>query len=468
MTTQIDLRVGDCVAAMETMEPGSVHAILTDPPYDLTNRTPDVKACEDCGRVLGGSDGKPDACPRCGGTLSRQRSVQGRGFMGKVWDATGVAFDPRTWDAALRVLKPGGHLVAFGSPRTHHRLMVAIEDAGFELRDMLCWLYGTGFPKSLNVSKAIDKAAGVAIEKGDSFNIVGGTSDSNGGSKFRSDHPEYVKPSGVTPDARQWEGWGTALKPAWEPIVLARKPFTGTVAANVMEHSTGALNIDATRLGEEERPLMVRTTTVVAPTAMAGASTGATTSGETTTTGRWAANVVFDSEAAMLLDAEAGDKRAGVAIRHRGVRRDRFGWTAHPEGTPDLGYGDSGGPSRFFYCAKASRGEREFGLDALPEVRRSDGRDKDIENPRLRTTDRRNHHPTVKPMNLMRWLTRLVVPPGATVLDPFLGSGTTGIAVALEDHDARFIGMDLDPEYIEIARTRINAWQTAQADGEVD
>ncbi|MDA1104907.1 MAG: site-specific DNA-methyltransferase, partial [Gemmatimonadetes bacterium] len=210
--------VGDCREVMAGMEAGSVSAIVTDPPYDLTNRTPDVKGCEDCGRTLGGRDGKPVVCPRCGGKLSNQRSVQGRGFMGKEWDGTGVAFDVETWRAAYRVLKPGGHLAAFGGSRTYPEMAVAISQAGFERRDTLMWIYATGFPKSLDVSKAIDKAAGVTREV---TSVARGHVPTEGGAfdddayEWQAEYERHDAPA--TDAAKQWEGWGTALKPAYEP-----------------------------------------------------------------------------------------------------------------------------------------------------------------------------------------------------------------------------------------------------------
>ena len=223
---------GDCRAVLAEMEPNSVDCVVTDPPYDLTNRTPDVKGCAACGRTLGGSDGNPEVCPRCGGELSRQRSVQRKGFMNQNWDGTGVAFDPVTWEAVLRVLKPGGFLVAFGGTRTQHRMVCAIEDAGFEIRDSvsILWATGVGFPKSLSVSKAIDKLMGAEREVvGTAVHADGHVQRSSesigyGGSDPVADHRQVTAPA--TPEAERWAGFGTALKPAYEPLILARKPLT--------------------------------------------------------------------------------------------------------------------------------------------------------------------------------------------------------------------------------------------------
>jgi hypothetical protein len=243
----VRLLIGDCRERMAELPDASVDAVVCDPPYDLTNRVPDVKKCRDCGRVCGGRDGHPDTCPRCGGELYNQRS-QGKGFMGKDWDGTGVAFNPETWIAVSRVLKPGGHLLACGGTRTFHRLTCAIEDAGFEIRDCLSWLYGSGFPKSLDVSKAIDAQALHGKSNSAGLRVINDTQQiglkrysQNGDDMMRrrgveqgyktdaaiNRHGQRPETAPATDLARQWDGWGTALKPAWEPIILARKPLAG-------------------------------------------------------------------------------------------------------------------------------------------------------------------------------------------------------------------------------------------------
>jgi site-specific DNA-methyltransferase (adenine-specific) len=375
----MDLRRGDALEAMASLGAGSVHAIVTDPPYGLA-------------------------------------------FMGKEWDhgVPGVPF----WLEALRVLKPGAHLVAFGGTRTYHRLACAIEDAGFEIRDCLSWLYGSGFPKSLDVSKAIDKAAGAERE------VVGASptfrqhTRGNGTDGFRDRRIDGSLTAPATEAARTWEGWGTALKPAWEPIILARKPLVGTVAANVLEHGTGALNIDGCRVESGARPVMVRTSTVVRANAMSGESTGATASGELTTVGRWPANLVLDEEAAAMLDEQSGTLRARGNVT---PTKTGPSWFTTPSGTTRIDGGDTGGASRFFFTAKASSGERHYAG--------------------------KNSHPTVKPVDLMRWLVRLVTPPGGLVLNPFMGSGSTGVAALAEGF--RFVGCELDAEMVDLARRRI-------------
>jgi len=509
---------GDCREIMPAFEAESFDACVTDPPYDLTNRVPDVPKCVECGRVLGGRDGSPEKCPRCGGELQRQRRAASAagGFMGKTWDGTGVAFRPETWTAVLRVLKPGAHLLAFGGTRTHHRLMCAIEDAGFEIRDCLMWLSGQGFPKSLDVSKAIDKAAGAKREVVGE-RVVTGTAAKDGRQGRASVSAEWETSEGLsrtldvtapaTAAARQWDGWGTALKPAWEIIILARKPLTGTVAANVQEHGTGALNVRGCRIGNT--PTMRTTTGARSGVALNAANDGSLSNAGLTGSGsgRWPANVVLSHtpdcrqvgtrKVRPVSGSGVNQKREGESLfglagsAHSGVYTDPDGtetvaaWDCAPdcpvrmldgqsgERPPPWGectrqnpaegflagnmrdgaaYRDTGGASRFFYTAKASRREREYGLESMEPRRRTDGREKDIENPRLRTSPALNDHPTVKPLALMRWLVRLVTPPGGKVLDPFMGSGSTKLACEAERFG--FVGIDSDEHYCEIARHR--------------
>ena len=332
------LLIGDCLARLRELPDASVAAVVTDPPYGL-------------------------------------------GFMGKAWDHAVPSAD--VWREVLRVLRPGGHMVAFFGSRTYHRGAVAIEDAGFEVRDQLMWIYGSGFPKSHDVSKAIDKAAGAEREVLSTRRVQ----DIRGGKYNSADaYMEHAITAPATDAARQWQGWGTALKPAHEPIVLARKPLVGTVATNVLAHGTGAINVDGCRVGDEELPEMI-----------AGqARVGTFERGEMVTparVGRWPANVTHDGS----------DEPRGLL----------------------------GDAARFFYSPKADAEDRNEGL------------------PR----DMRNTHPTVKPVDLMRWLVRLITPPGGLVLDPFMGSGSTGKAALLDGFD--FIGVDLDPKHVAIAEARL-------------
>ena len=330
---------GDCMDVLPTLP--KVDAVITDPPYGLA-------------------------------------------FMGKKWDydVPGEAI----WRECLRVLKPGGHLLAFAGTRTQHRMAVRIEDAGFEIRDMIAWVYGSGFPKSLDVSKAIDKAAGVAFDAVPASGV--GFMNAEGAGGYNVTKNQLVRKGDSTEAARQWQGWGTALKPALEPITVARKPLVGTVAANVLEHGTGALNIDGCRV-PGQKPDTTRGASRKA-SSMVG-TLGAQGRIVDDGLGRWPANLIHDgSEPADLL----------------------------------------GEAARFFYCAKASKADR--GAE--------------------------NIHPTVKPTELMRYLCRLVTPPGGLVLDPFMGSGSTGKAAVLEGF--RFIGIEREPKYFDIACERIyNAYR---------
>ena len=412
------------------------------------------------------------------------------GFMGKSWDSSGVAFDPATWREALRVLKPGGYLLAFGGTRTYHRMTTAIEDAGADVRDCIGWQYGNGFPKSLDVSKAIDKAAGAerkVLSSKPAYGIGGY------GTAFRG-HAEGAMATTSLPatdEAAKWQGWGTALKPAWEPVVVARKPMVGTVAANLLRYGTGAMNIDGCRVGEELR---------YNPAAgnKAGTSSlnmsvyGMPQDAEGRhTVGRWPANVILSHapecrQIGPQVDTFGGGAKATSGFVEGYESGDGFvGQTVQTavwecvEGCPCAAMGaQSGGDgaSRFFtqlpvetddltpflYTSKAGRKEREAGCDALPVrsgaavVEREEG-SAGTQSPRAgagRTADAvRNHHPTVKPVSVMRWLCRLVTRPGGTVLDPFMGSGTTGIAALAEGFD--FIGCEREPEYMAIAQARI-------------
>ena len=389
---------GDCIETMNAMPPESIDAIVTDPPYGL-------------------------------------------GFMGKKWDDLPPSLE---WaEACYRVLKPGGHIAAFGGTRTWHRLAVAIEDAGFEMRDSLAWLYGSGFPKSHDVGKAIDKLAGAERE------VVGTARRSQNRSEgwdrpWMREQMESLGGSGMaehaitapaTPEAVQWDGWGTALKPAFEPIVLARKPLAEkTVARNVLAYGTGAINVDACRIGlkddETAEALQARSGGVrgfrdkyvggvdripIPPTDMSR--------------GRWPANVLLDQHTAQAVDQQSGNLHTQDPAT-RASRSKRAGVTQMGTGK-SVEYDDRGGPSgasRFFYVAKAPKSER-------PNV---DG----------------VQHPTVKPLKIMRWLIRLVTPPGGTVLDPFAGSGTTIEAALIEGFNP--VGIEMEADYLPLIQHRID------------
>ena len=425
----VTLYHGDCLDVLRELDDASVDAVVTDPPYGLS----DTSAAQVAETVIRWTNGERDYIP------------SGAGFMGKAWDA----FVPpvAVWDDCLRVLKPGGHLLSFAGSRTVDLMALGIRLAGFEIRDQIQFLYGSGFPKSLDVSKAIDKAAGAErsmrvnerwadkYPNGPGGNLSGdGRSEHYNQAKRIADGP-LLTSDPATPDAERWQGWGTALKPAHEPIVVARKPLIGTVAANVLAHGTGAINVDGCRVGDEVR---VAAYTSLAPAhgnrlgAPGTAEARRGTQGEPQTyTGRWPANVVLDEYTAALLDEQSGVAGGGFGVRGGGgeVYGGGKGYAGTLAETGQVvGYGDTGGASRFFYTAKA-------GSDERPRV---DG----------------IAHPTVKPLDLMRWLVRLVTPPGGVVLEPFAGSGTTLEACVIEGFSC--IGIEREADYIRLIEARLS------------
>jgi site-specific DNA-methyltransferase (adenine-specific) len=347
----VSILQGDCREVLKSLPDASVDSIVTDPPYHLTT---------------GKKGGSGPASVNLDSPYGRARVTTG--FMGMTWDGGDVAFDVQTWAECLRVLKPGGHLLAFSGTRTYHRMACAIEDAGFEIRDQIGWCYGSGFPKSHN-----------------------------------------------------GEWGGTALKPAWEPVCMARKPLIGTVEANWRKHGTGALNIDGCRVGNT-RPVMAKVSDGDAREFLRAEGRGVIGMAQE---GRWPANLIHDGSDEVVARFPA-DAPSGGHVSHRVEPKSKNVYGGF--GTPKeevVGYPDSGSAARFFYCAKADREDRGEG----------------------------NNHPTVKPTDLMRYLCRLVTPPGGTVLDPFAGSGSTLLAADREGFNA--IGIELSPEYVEIARRRI-------------
>jgi site-specific DNA-methyltransferase (adenine-specific) len=396
---------GDCLELMRAMPDASVDAVVTDPPYGLS-------------------------------------------FMGKKWDYDVPSVE--VWAECLRVLKPGGHLLAFAGTRTQHRMAVRIEDAGFEIRDMIAWVYSTGFPKSHNISKAIDKAAGAEREVVGQQHRPEGRQFAEGASGFARGAVDITAPA--TPAARQWQGWGTALKPALEPITMARKPLIGTVAANVMQHGTGAVNVDGCRVphgADVDLSAVQRQQAEGTGHAVGKGFVGSMIGKDVAMykpLGRWPANLIHDGSDDVLAGFP-GD-RPGMSSGGQG-RRDASMFGVGGISKPEHFRGDSGSAARFFYCPKASKADREAGLDGM-EVNgcgvgalRDSGRGKEST----------NHHPTVKPTALMQYLCRLITPPGGTVLDPFTGSGSTGKAAMLEGFN--FVGFEREAEYVEIARRRI-------------
>jgi hypothetical protein len=420
-TRKSEIRLGDCRKVLRKLATASVDSIVTDPPYEL-------------------------------------------GFMGKAWDGSGIAYNVEVWRECLRVLKPGGQLLAFGGSRTYHRLACAIEDAGFEIRDQIQWIYGSGFPKSLDVSKAIDAAAGAKREVvgyGDvkRSSIVQPFSQ---GAVGAVDTRAITSPA--TDAAKQWAGFGTALKPAHEPIVVARKPLSEkTVAKNVLKHGTGGLNVDGCRVGTEVEtwPASRSYGTKAKKFNSYDEQEAATQVTGDMPLGRWPANIIHDGSEEVLAgfpesDGQQGDVR-GTEPSHTGVNvYGEYGRIATAK------RGDSGSAARFFYCAKASKNDRDEGCEGLEEKSPSECLERKVGSAGLKHAraganhgGARNHHPTVKPTKLMRYLCRLVTPPGGIILDPFMGSGSTGKAAKLEGFS--FIGIEKDKDYSKIARKRIRA-----------
>lgn len=377
-----------------------VDAVVTDPPYGLTQNK---------------KGGTGTASVNLENPYGRARIGTGNGaggFMGHKWDSDVPSVE--IWAECLRVLKPGGHLLAFAGTRTQHRMAVRIEDAGFEIRDMIAWVYGSGFPKSRNIANDMDGE-----------------------------------------DGANWQGWGTALKPALEPITVARKPLVGTVAANVLQHGTGALNIDGCRVHSHDSEGYAYKVQRMMP----GAGQNAT--GKThqegvefqghTKDGRWPANICHDGSDEVLAGFPVSNGSGPARTLKRG-QRDGEGWgmADEPGALRDAGTGSA---ARFFYCAKASRADRNEGLrsgDTPAVAMHATMREREDAD---WTSRNGNHHPTVKPTDLMAYLVRLVTPPGGVVLDPFMGSGSTGKAAMREGFD--FVGCEMSGEYMEIARARI-------------
>ena len=419
----------DCLNALKLMEPNSIDSCVTDPPYGLS-------------------------------------------FMGKAWD-----YDvPKTeiWKEVFRVLKPGAHLLAFFGSRTYHRGVVQIEDAGFEIRDQIMWLYGSGFPKSHNIGKAIDAAAGakrqvVGTRKHPTLKDVNKIEESaNAAHGDNTWKREWELTAPATEDAAQWEGWGTALKPAHEPIVVARKPITQSVAKNVLEHGTGAINIDECRVGvAPDDDVFAKNPNTKGGfghgnAAVYGDSEGAPEYDPSK--GRWPANVIHDGSDEVVQNfPESNSARIGNANNPKRGGNSTPIWGIS-DGRETNDYRDSVSAARFFYCAKASKSDKDEGLEdflAKKVVSFQTGGGASGKPSSLsagRNTEYKNIHPTVKPTDLMKYLCRLVTPKNGTVLDPFMGSGTTGKAAAQEGF--KFIGVEMSPEYFEIAEARIkNAYE---------
>ena len=408
--------LADSLDGTREMESNSIDSIVTDPPYEL-------------------------------------------GFMGKAWDRTGISYNVGMWKEVFRVLKPGGFLLSFGGTRTYHRMACAVEDVGFEIRDMVEWMYGSGFPKSLNIGKAIDKLQGNEREVIGEKKLWGHNAGSGAGSFSKNEYEGQtgiVRLEPLTKGYSEWEGWGTALKPAHEPICMARKPLSEkTVAENVLKWGTGGINVDGCRV-EHDEDLSIERAGKTLDTRDQGWGFKGVSRGNQ---GRFPANLIHDgSDEVMELfpNTKSGEMNSVAKAR----QYNTYGKMYKRRVTNPASEGSA---ARFFYCAKASKSEREAGCEDLEKrfVRRDDGQPFGMNTNQYRPDGserkpippRHNNHPTVKPIALMRYLCRLVTPPGGAILDPFMGSGSTGVAAELEGF--RFIGIDQDKEAFDIACGRM-------------
>lgn len=409
---------GSMLDMEQVVYPESVDAIITDPPYEL-------------------------------------------GFMGKTWDSTGVAFNKDTWSKCLNALKPGGYLLAFGGSRTYHRIACAIEDAGFEIRDTIMWLYGSGFPKSMNIGLAIDKKNGIeSIDTGEKINSM------NSLGIMHDDNWKSAKDITRKKATNEWEGWGTALKPSYEPIIVARKPFKGTLVDNVMQYGVGGLNIEECRVGNEVISIH---NAPVGTFAGGEYNRGSDTDSYRESTGRFPANTILTYDETDYKEVCSGfpyTKGTGEKRKRKGQDSTCYGKYNATTDTSNSCWGDEGSASRYFYCAKASKKDRDEGLsDFETKTKVFNGKSsessKDIKDVEKRfTTEGKNIHPTVKPTELMQYLVRLVAPKGAVIMDCFNGSGSTGKAVMYENLERssgyKYIGIEMTEEYLPISAARID------------
>jgi len=447
---------GDCIEKMKVMADNSIDAIITDPPYGLEfmgKKWDEFKQINTGGGVKG----------KMTGTGIKRNTVNYQAGLPMQIFFTEWAKE------CLRILKPGGFLLSFGGTRTYHRLACGIEDAGFEIRDCIMWLYGSGFPKSLNIGKQIDKMQGNEREVvGEAINSYpdSGRKDIHreGGGKI-FDAEKGIGNNILTKGTSEWEGWGTALKPAHEPIVVARKPLSEkNVALNVLKWGTGGINIDASRI-ETTEPIQSQSGHKGQPFEQRDREV---TPREYQTQGRFPANIILDEEAGQMLDEQSGETSKGHFPKDNTKGKSIFNTQNLRQEEKWLN--DKGGASRFFYCAKASKSERNLGCEDIEpkHIRRDDGQPYGMNTNELRPNGsqrkevkpKNNNHPTVKPIKLMEYLIKLVSKEGAVVLDPFLGSGTTGIACAKLNRG--FIGIEKEEEYVKIAEARIKPFLAQQ------
>jgi DNA modification methylase len=480
METNIILN-GDCIEELKKLPDNSVDAIITDPPYGLEFMGKDWDKFKEGKNIAGGTTGigtpfgRSKAMPSFYQMNKKRFGIKGEegendlkvkknfNILPRFFQSDLLGFQEFTTNWAsecLRVLKPGGYLLSFGGTRTYHRMACGIEDAGFEIRDCIMWVYGSGFPKSLNIGKQIDKIQGVEHPK----NIPISDNNSMSGANYTRNKMDIQSDL-----AKEWEGWGTALKPACEPIVVARKPLSEkNVALNVLKWGTGGINIDECRIEHNEpyKETNRKDTSGYKEFAKnCGSSSGLspTNIASPNINGRFPANIILDEEAGRMLDEQSGISNGGTRGNYiHNTKNDLVGF-AIAKNRISFNIGDKGGASRFFYCAKASKSERNNGCEELPYIEKHGhyAQDEWSRNNMGNTPDNKreptkNNHPTVKPISLMEYLIKLVSKENAIVLDPFLGSGTT--AIACLKLNRRFIGIEKEPEYIKIAQARIKPY----------
>ena len=453
------LLLGDCLDKLKELDDNSVDSIVTDPPYGLGFMGKDWDTFDKSQFGKKGEEGENDLKNKKNFKILPRYNTDGLYDFTKDWAKE-----------CYRVLKPGGHLLSFAGSRTYHKICMGIEDAGFEIRDQLMWIYGSGFPKSMNVGMKVDEKLGnkrklIERPKSEQRPNADNSRDKNkdiGGFAMSDNKYKSVGNS-------EWEGWGTALKPAHEPIVMARKPLSEkTVVDNVLEWGTGGINIDDSRIGTDEQLGRFQKDGHGPLSPKHGFNNNSMSDGdkfiEGNPRGRFPANIIFDEEAGKILDEQTGILKSG--FMKAGTQRIMSEGDANTYGHYDSDttyndtYGDSGGASRFFYCPKTSKTDRNEGLDDFEEKSRSDankmmGKSGNFKtgSGNDRTTEFKNNHPTVKPTDLMLYLIRMVTPKGGTTLDPFMGSGSSGKAAVRGGFD--FVGVEREEEYMKIAKARI-------------
>lgn len=461
---------GNMLDMLNFIPSNSVDSIVTDPPYGLTTI---VKRF-----------GKENSVPAQFGNDGAFSRLS-KGFMGKEWDGSGIEYNVDTWKKCYEILKDGGYLLAFGGTRTYHKIASAIEEAGFEIRDCIMWIYGSGFPKSMNISKGLEarEKYGKAntrtkriVEQsceGESYKLKQ-TNNGAMGEVIETTRKHYL-PS--TELAKKWQGWGTTLKPAYEPIIVARKPFTGSLVDNVIMNGVGGINIDECRI-KTDGELIAKNVAYKSEKQSKNWGTKKCITELSSNIGRFPANLILTYDDNTYKEVcsgfpitSGGKMKLNSKVKRKGIKEDGSSFNSKTcgfdvnKGTGLCNYGDSGSASRYFYCAKASQKDRNEGLEEFEDKikvfnGKSSSSSKEMRGVEQRfTTITKNTHPTVKPTQLMQYLVRLITPKEGTICDPFMGSGSTGKAVMYENKERnanyKFIGIELMDEYLPIADARI-------------